>query len=153
MSWSFWTILAFFLLVAELGTPGFFVVFFAAGALCTAAIAALWPAAGLSMQLWVFTLSSVAALLLFRRRLIALLGPDTRRRGEELVQEIAIPAQDLAPDAVGKAELRGTSWTARNVSETPIAKGQRCRVTRVDGLTLLLIAEPHTPTSHSRTDV
>jgi membrane protein implicated in regulation of membrane protease activity len=151
MTWSFWTILAFLLLVAELGTPGFFMVFFAAGALCTAATAALWPDAGLSPQLGIFAVTSTAALLLFRRRLIERLGPDTAPRQDELVQEVAIPVHDLAPDAVGKAELRGTVWTARNASDAPLAKGQRCRVTRVDGLTLLLVAEPHAP-SHPRTD-
>jgi membrane protein implicated in regulation of membrane protease activity len=45
---------------------------------------------------------------------------------------------DLAPGAVGKAELRGTTWTAQNADDRPLARGQRCRVARVEGLTLLI---------------
>jgi membrane protein implicated in regulation of membrane protease activity len=39
-------------------------------------------------------------------------------------------------NAIGKAELRGSTWNARNVGETPITEDQRCRVESVDGLTL-----------------
>jgi membrane protein implicated in regulation of membrane protease activity len=42
---------------------------------------------------------------------------------------------------VGKVELRGTTWTAHNDGPVPLARGQRCRVTRVDGLTLGIVAE------------
>ncbi|MDC4227637.1 MAG: NfeD family protein [Candidatus Manganitrophus sp.] len=43
---------------------------------------------------------------------------------------------EIAVDGVGKAELRGTAWSARNVGETPVTKGQRCKVVQIDGLTL-----------------
>jgi membrane protein implicated in regulation of membrane protease activity len=36
---------------------------------------------------------------------------------------------------VGKVELRGSSWSARS-ARAALARGQRCRVERVDGLTL-----------------
>ena len=36
----------------------------------------------------------------------------------------------------GKAELRGSSWSARNESERVIHKGERCLVHQVEGLTL-----------------
>jgi hypothetical protein len=59
---------------------------------------------------------------------------------DTLEGELAIPMDDLAPGAVGKAELRGTSWTAQNADDRPLAKGQRCRVVRVEGLTLFIRA-------------
>jgi membrane protein implicated in regulation of membrane protease activity len=54
---------------------------------------------------------------------------------------VATPLEDLAPGAIGKAELRGTVWTARNADSRPLAKGERSRVLRVDGLMLLLRGE------------
>jgi membrane protein implicated in regulation of membrane protease activity len=42
---------------------------------------------------------------------------------------------------VGKAELRGTPWEARSATGGALAKGQRCRVERVEGLMLLLRPE------------
>ena len=48
--------------------------------------------------------------------------------------------EEVPPGGVGKAELRGTTWTARTEAASPLAKGQRCRVERVEGLTLWLRA-------------
>jgi membrane protein implicated in regulation of membrane protease activity len=60
---------------------------------------------------------------------------------DRLVGEIALPVDDIPPGGVGRAELRGTSWSARNAHDDGIARGQRCRVQRVDGLMLVLIPE------------
>jgi len=42
---------------------------------------------------------------------------------------------------VGRAELRGTTWSARGVDGVALVRGTRCRVERVDGLTLWLRPE------------
>jgi membrane protein implicated in regulation of membrane protease activity len=47
----------------------------------------------------------------------------------------------LAPGEVGKVELRGSSWSARNVSETALTPGARCRVLAVEGLMLKVAPE------------
>jgi membrane protein implicated in regulation of membrane protease activity len=57
---------------------------------------------------------------------------------DALEGETAIVLDDLAPGAVGKAELRGTSWTAQNAGAAALSRGQRCRVVRVEGLTLFI---------------
>ena len=49
--------------------------------------------------------------------------------------------EDVAPGGVGKAEMRGASWTARTSGAVALARGQRCLVERVEGLTLWLKAE------------
>jgi membrane protein implicated in regulation of membrane protease activity len=57
------------------------------------------------------------------------------------VGETAVPLAPIAPDAVGKAELRGTPWDARNVTVEPLAAGQRCRVVGVEGLMLSISSQ------------
>jgi membrane protein implicated in regulation of membrane protease activity len=37
--------------------------------------------------------------------------------------------------------MRGASWTARSSGSVALARGQRCKVERVEGLTLWLRAE------------
>ena len=49
---------------------------------------------------------------------------------DSMAGELAIPLEPLAVGATGKAELRGTTWTAKNVGATPLGKGQRGKVTR-----------------------
>jgi membrane protein implicated in regulation of membrane protease activity len=52
------------------------------------------------------------------------------------VGETCIASGGIGPGEHGRAELRGTTWSARNVAEAPLAGGQRCRVVAVQGLML-----------------
>jgi inner membrane protein len=47
-----------------------------------------------------------------------------------------VTLEDIAADGLGRAELRGTTWTVRNVGTTPLRRGERSRVTHIVGLTL-----------------
>jgi len=49
--------------------------------------------------------------------------------------------QHVLRRAVGRIELRGTAWSARNAASLLLPRGVRCRVVSVDGLTLLVEAE------------
>jgi membrane protein implicated in regulation of membrane protease activity len=60
---------------------------------------------------------------------------------DRLEGETALVTEDVAAGGVGKAEMRGASWTARSTEAVALARGQRCRVERVEGLTLWLRAE------------
>ena len=141
--WWAWALVGLALLGVELFTPGgFFVLFFGVGALVVAALVGLGVGGPPWTQWLVFSAVSVVSLLWFRSRLLARFGRgETERRLDTLEGEVATPLEDLAPDAIGKAELRGTTWTARNADARPLARGQRCRVVRVDGLTLHVRAE------------
>ena len=52
----------------------------------------------------------------------------------------AFALQDMGVESDGRAEMRGTTWSARNIGETPLARGQKCVVDRVVGLTLYVRA-------------
>lgn len=143
MTWWIWLAGGFALLVAELATPsGFFILFFGIGAILTGALAAIEVVTTSTGQWFTFTALSIVSLLTFRGKLQARVehsGPG--RPVDSLVGEIAFPVETLAPDAVGRVTLRGTSWEARNEGGTPLGANQRCRVTRVSGLQLGVVAE------------
>ena len=42
---------------------------------------------------------------------------------DSLVGEIAMPLDDIVPGAVGRAELRGTVWSARNAARSRSSGG------------------------------
>ena len=48
---------------------------------------------------------------------------------------------DLPEGGEARAELRGVPWSARATSGVALRKGQRCRVERVEGLTLWVRCE------------
>jgi len=139
MSWWLWILVGIALLVVEVSTPGgLFALFFGVGALLVAPLAAL--GVGDTVQWLSFSALSLVGLGLLR-------GPLLRRiersppKTPELVGEQATLLEDLPAGGEGRAELRGTTWTARVASGIALRKGQRCLVERVDGLTLWLRAE------------
>jgi membrane protein implicated in regulation of membrane protease activity len=142
-TWWMWLILGLLLLVAEMLTPGFFLVFFGAGALVVGTLSGVGAGGPLWLQVVLFSGISIVSLLLLRSRLVALMGKKGGGVGDldALVGEIAAPIAEIAPGATGKAEFRGTSWTARNAGGDALRAGQRCKIDRVEGLTIWLRAE------------
>lgn len=140
MIWWAWVLLGFGLLAVELATPGgLFALFFGVGALLVGALGAVGLAGPGWLQWALFAAVSVALLAVFRRRLQGKLGSPGVPR--DLDGELAVPLADIPAGAVGRAELRGSPWEARAEGGEALSGGQRCRVVRVDGLTLLLRAE------------
>lgn len=116
MLWWVWILFGLVLLAAEVLTPGgFFVLFFGLAALIVGALVALGVAGPGWAQWLMFSVLSVASLLGFRRRLVNRFSEATGggHKLDSLVGEVAVLTDDLAPGGVGKAELRGTSWTVR----------------------------------------
>jgi hypothetical protein len=139
-----WLIVGMGLLAGELVTPGgFFVIFFAVSALVVMVLSLLGIGGPVWVQGLVFVILAVALLLAFRKRLLARFRPsdDLGKSLADVVGGVAVPADDIPPDGVGKAEYRGSPWSVRNMSDKPVAKGQRCRVQKVEGLMLFVIPE------------
>jgi len=137
MTWWLWVALGLVLCAIELATPGgFFVIFFGVGAL----LVGLAQLAGLGLPAWgqwlAFPILAIVALRLFRRPLLARLQPAQAGTVDSMVSEVAVPVAAIEPGQHGRAELRGTMWSAHNVGATAVSAGQRCRVVAVNGLQL-----------------
>ena len=137
-AWWMWVLAGVILLAIEMLTPGgFFTLFFGIGALVVGVLSLAGWQPGVPAQGLVFLAVSMAALLLFRKPLLEYFKhtmPQTQV--DSLVGETAVALEEIPAGGVGKAELRGSSWSARNLGESPIQLNQRVRVERIDGLTL-----------------
>jgi hypothetical protein len=143
MIWWYWILLGLVLAAIELATPGgFFVIFFAVGAV----LVGLIEVAGIveldSVQWALFTVVSLVSLALFRKPLVQRM---TRAKASDavdsLVGELAIAAEAIPPGQYGRAQLRGSTWTVRNVGEQTTIAGERSRVVAVRGLELDIRSE------------
>ncbi len=141
--WWHWLVLGLVLVVSEIATAGgFYIIFFGIGALIVGTLAAFGMAGPVWMQVLLFSVISVGSLALFRGRLLKLVQPNPQAPTvDALVGEVAIAAEDVPAGSVGRVELRGTAWSARNETGVSLARGERCRVTRVDGLMLYIVPE------------
>ena len=140
MSWWIWILIGFALLAMELATSTLHVGVFAVGAVVVGALVGL----GLDIPLWaevlIFTGVSLFAFLVLRPLLMRRMKLDEKKVVDSLVGEQAIAMEDIAVGSRGKAELRGSTWNARNVGETALMQGQRCTVAEIEGLVLHLRA-------------
>lgn len=143
MDWWIWVVAGFILLVFELVAPGgFYLFFFGAGALVVGLLAGLGWAGPAWLQGVLFAAVSLLSLLIFRPVLIKKMQADTPNlKVDSLVGERAVARDEIPPDGMGKAELRGTTWNARNAGTAAIAPNQSCRVDNVDGLVLWIRAD------------
>lgn len=142
MPWWLWMLFGLVLLILEVGLAGgFYLAFFGIGALCVGFLVAIGLAEADWLQWLLFSVLSVITLAFLRRPIMMRLAPPGGDRVDGLVGETATASEDIPTGGVGKAELRGTTWTARNSGSALLAKNTRCRVERVDGLTIWIRAE------------
>jgi membrane protein implicated in regulation of membrane protease activity len=142
MEWWIWLAGGLALVVAELATPsGFFIIFFGLGALTVGLLAGIEVVNTVWLQWLLFSVLSVLYLVVFRGRLQAKMQIPPPPNVDSLVGVLAIVQERLLPGVVGKVEVRGSTWSARNTSETPLDAGQRARVAAVDGITLTVVPE------------
>jgi membrane protein implicated in regulation of membrane protease activity len=150
MDWWMWFVLGFALLMLEMATPGgFYFIFFGASAFLVAVLDLAGIVESAWMEWMLFSIFAAGATTLFRQRVLNRFGP-RMPSGEvdTLIGEVATALEGIQPGAVGKAELRGSSWTAFNSGSRQLERGQRCRVERVDGLTLFIRAAEPGSSSH-----
>ena len=147
MDWWHWLVIGLILVALEMAASGgFYVIFFGIAALAIAGLHVLDWAGPVWLQLVLFSSISVVSLLFFRGPLLRWMKLDQPGKDvDSLVGDIALPLEDIPSGAVGKAELRGTVWTARNQDGATLARGQRCRVVDVDRLMIFLKPESERP--------
>lgn len=142
MEWWLWLAGGLALVVAELATPsGFFIIFFGAGALTVGVLKTFLFVDNLTTELLLFSVLSVIYLVLFRGTLQSRVQAPPPPNIDSLVGVLAIVQESLSPGVVGKVEVRGSMWSARNTSSITLAPGQRARVEAIDGLTLAVVPE------------
>ena len=143
MEWWYWLVLGLVLVAAEMAAAGgFYVIFFGVGALLVAVLTFVGATASLWLQLLLFSVFSVISLLLFREPIMRRLykaGP--QRDLDTLVGEVGAAAEDLEPGKIGRVEVRGAMWTARNTSGNAVRRGERCVVVGRNELTLFIRPE------------
>jgi membrane protein implicated in regulation of membrane protease activity len=136
--WWLWLLVGVGLLIVELVNAGSFgAFFFGAAALVVGLLTGLHLGGPDWFQWALFVALSAGGLLFFRRPLMQRFGlgppalPEQEMRGEW-----ALVTEEVRPGAIGKVELRGTTWTAR--ANRTVHVGERVPVERIEGLTVWL---------------
>ena len=143
MLWWHWLVLGLVLIALEMAAAGgFYIIFFGVAAVVIAVLQLMGIAGPTWLQLLLFSILSIASLLLFRNPIMRKLNLGAGAADiDTLSGETGTVLEEMAAGAPGRVEVRGTTWSARNAGSTPLPLGRRCVVVRSDRLTLLVKAE------------
>ena len=142
MAWWQWIVLGAVLFIGEMIIdPAFYLFFFGLSAI-TLGLVGLSP---VSIPIWgqwlLFSAIAIAFLAFFRMRLYSIPGRSTPDLSEGVVGEFAVAKEAIAPGHLGRVELRGATWTAKNTGDEPLRPGKRARVESMSGLTVIVRPE------------
>jgi len=148
MLWWHWSILGLVLIGLEILTLGglgnFYFLFFGVAALMVSGLAWLSLTEAAWLQWFFFVLFGIISLFALKKPLqgTGFLRGKNNLPVDSMVGEFAIVLENLETQRIGKVELHGSTWTARNAGTSTIGKGSQAKVIRVEGLTLWVQADP-----------
>ncbi|HEV7842223.1 MAG TPA: NfeD family protein [Pyrinomonadaceae bacterium] len=141
-AWIFWTILGVILIVAEIFTPGFVLLWFGIGAL-VAAFASLVGLSSLPLQFLIFAVVSSALTAASRTIFVNYFsrekaGTDLKMGMQSLPGKTGIVVSSSRGALnEGAVKVFGSTWTAYPVEgEEPLEAGERVAVERVQGASI-----------------
>ena len=130
-----WMILGFLLLIAEMFTATFFIMWFGVSALFTALLSWLWIDSFL-VQLLIFAVVSFL-LVLFTRKLANKMSGEPSRKitQDEIIGKTGIVTETILDDnSKGLVKMNGQEWRAVSEKGNEIEKGKKVVVKRLYGV-------------------
>ncbi len=129
-----WCAVCVTMLLLEVITPGALVtVWFAAGAFITLLVSLF--CGNLWVQVAVFTVASVALLLLTRPLALRLVKKDfTPTNADRIIGMVGVVTEPITLDETGRVRVDGLDWAAK--AKMPIAAGTRVSVDAISGATV-----------------
>lgn len=136
MSAGLWAGLGLVLLIVEVTSGTFVVMFFGVSALLLAAYKLFQPAnyALYEITAWI----ALGVLLALGLRKIILQKWGSGRQMEIDQDQIITVTQDIASHGEAQISYQGTVWTAYNDSEKKISSGDKVKVLRTEGIRLII---------------
>ncbi|MBI2400197.1 MAG: NfeD family protein [Deltaproteobacteria bacterium] len=128
-----WAILGIILIVAELMTMAFVLVFFGLGALLTAFLTWVGITPDFTSQLLVFAISSSAMLLILRTFAKKQFFRKSEISQEFIGQKVKV-VRAISVDSEGAVSYRGSEWIAFSDSKEVIPAGAVAEITGMEGI-------------------
>jgi len=130
-----WATIGIVLILAEVFTSTFVLLFFGVAALLVAGSKAL-GLDNLPVEIVAFGALGMLLTLTLRKKIQASFGRPELYRADEYVQL----SEDIPPRGTKTISYQGTTWTAVNESDSALVRGGRAVVVRTEGVRLYLKA-------------
>jgi inner membrane protein len=143
MQWWAWIAVGAVLLGSELAfiDAQFYLVFVGGSALVVGALDFIGLVPADWMQWALFALLAVSSVVIFRRRIYDRMRSKLPDMKQAPVGGTLVSPASLQPGESCRLEYCGSSWNATNGGASLILAGQKARIDRVNGLTLVIHGE------------
>jgi len=131
-----WAIFGLGLIIAEVLTTSFFLLFFGISALLVAGLK-LCGLQHTNAELFIFTIAGLAGILVFRKKLLSSFKPTSEGAAVDNNKEITL-THAVAQGSEAKIEYQGTTWTASNPTNTDMHKGDKVLIEKTESTKLIL---------------
>ena len=138
-AWIFWLLLGIGLIIAEVFTLGFVLLWFGVGAIAAALVGLIFPAGGFLLQFLVFAIVSIGLTAMSRTIFAKYLShreEDSVKLGVDSlpgqIGMVTLPSKGALRE--GAVKVYGSVWTAYPVDgETELVEGEKVEVVSVKG--------------------
>ncbi|WP_373500013.1 NfeD family protein [Desulfococcus sp.] len=134
-----WFLIGLFCVIAEFFAPGVIIVFFGAGA-WVVALLCLGSEISTAQQITVFTVVSIGALVLLRKRFNppADSGPDI----DEFIGRTAVVLEPMRRGRPGRVTFKGAAWKAETTSDEWLETGRSVSIVARESILLFVESIP-----------
>lgn len=131
-----WVLIGIGLMILEVFSGTFYLLFVGFAALLTAAVSYLFGPVDWSIEAGLFAvLSIVLALIVKKKQFHKTTVKDFQIDDKNLL----IASDNLAPGESKTIIYQGSPWAAENISDFPIQKGQQIQIQRMESIRLLVV--------------
>lgn len=138
MEITIWLIILAVMLIFEIISLGLTTIWFCVGAIGAVVAAAL--GFGIFIQILVFVVLSIVAMILFRPIAVRFFNKDKEKTNvDEVIGKVAVVTKEIDNEmSLGEVQLNGLAWTARSEDGRVIPEGERVTVVSVKGVKLIV---------------
>lgn len=130
-----WAIVGIALLIAEIFTMSFFMIFFGVGAIAVALLKTI----GLNylpLEIIIFTLLGVGGIFVFRKKMVKTFSEQNQMSLDE--NQRIILSSDLPARSHAQIYYQGSTWTAVNESDSNFKTGDEVVIKRTESIKLIV---------------
>ena len=132
-----WLIIVVVFVVAEVMTTQLVGIWFVPGALVALLLAAV--GAQLWLQILAFAVVAAVLLVLARPAVARYMGAKVvPTNADRAIGQTALVVEDIGDGAIGQVKVNGLVWSAVNVQDALIPKGERVTVKAIEGVKLIV---------------
>lgn len=129
-----WACLGIALIIGEMLTGTFMLLFFGAAAFVVAGLRALGIVDSLVWEIILFSLLGIAATAVLRRKMVKAMNPSL---GFETDKTLVLSV-DINPGESAMIDYQGSKWNATNTGHEILRAGKAVQIARMEGVKLFL---------------